>query len=108
MICRKAHVILPDANPLLPEHKNADFVLGGGKNLRKIARSDTKKPFLYSKSPKMGVSEGKSAQKRRFCARKGRLARQGYHCAIMNDYLAPENDYHVLVKGYHAPGNVIL
>ena len=30
----------------------------------------TKPPFLCSKSPKMGVPEGKSAQKPRFCARK--------------------------------------
>ena len=27
MICRKTILILPDANPLLPEHKNGDFVL---------------------------------------------------------------------------------
>ena len=27
MICRKTILILPDANPLLPEHKNLDFVL---------------------------------------------------------------------------------
>ena len=47
------------------------------------------------------------AQKRHFCAWKGRLARQGYHYAIMNDYLAPENDYLALVKGYPPPGNVI-
>ena len=53
------------------------------------------------------TSPSARAQKRHFCAQKGRLARQGYHCAIMNDYCAPENDYHVLVKGYHAPGNVI-
>ena len=54
--------------PLL-EHKNADFVLGWSKNLRKIAHSDTKTPFLYSKSPKMGVPKSKSAQKCHFCAR---------------------------------------
>ena len=50
-------------------HKNPDFVLGMGQNLGKVAISDTKKPFLCSKSPKMGVPKGKSAQKCRFCAR---------------------------------------
>ena len=50
-------------------HKNADFVLGKSQNQGNIAVSDTKMPFLCLKYPKMGVSEGKSAQKRRFCAR---------------------------------------
>ena len=50
-------------------HKNPDFVLGMGQNLGKVAISDTKKPFLCSKCPKMGVPKAKSAQKPRFCAR---------------------------------------
>ena len=48
-----------------------------------------------------------SSTKTPFLCLKGRLARQGYHYAIMNDYLAPENDYLALVNGYHVPGNVI-
>ena len=53
----------------LPEHKKPDFVLERGQNQGKIAVSDTKMPILCSKCLKMGVSEGKSAQKSRFCAR---------------------------------------
>ena len=56
----------------IPEHKKPLFVLERGKNLRKIANSDTKTPILCSKCPKMGVSKAKSAQKSRFCARKER------------------------------------
>ena len=56
----------------LPEHKNPDFVLGRGKNLRKIARSDTKTQILCLKSPKTGVPKAKKAQKPRFCARNNR------------------------------------
>ena len=37
----------------------------------------------------------------------GPTCSEGYHYAIMNDYLAPENDYLALVNGYHVPGNVI-
>ena len=51
------------------EHKNADFVLGRGQIQGKIAISDTKTSILCSEGRKMGVSEGKSAQKARFCAR---------------------------------------
>ena len=56
----------------IPEHKNPDFVLEKSKNLRKIARSDTKTPILCSKSPKMGVPKAKKAQKPRFCAQNTR------------------------------------
>ena len=59
----------PPRDDPLPEHKNPDFVLGRGKNLRKIARSDTKTPILCLKSPKTGVPKAKKAQKPRFCAR---------------------------------------
>ena len=51
----------------IPEHKKPLFVLEKSKNLRKIARSDTKTPILCSKSPKMGVLKAKKAQKPRFC-----------------------------------------
>ena len=52
-------------------HKNSDFVLempeiGGSKGKKR-----TKTPILCSKSPKTGVSDPKSAQKLRFCARIG-------------------------------------
>ena len=50
-------------NLLAKAHKNADFVLGKSQNQGNIAVSDTKMPFLCLKYPKMGVSEGKSAQK---------------------------------------------
>ena len=53
----------------IPEHKKPLFVLERGKNLRKIARSDTKTPILCLKSPKTGVPKAKKAQKPRFCAR---------------------------------------
>ena len=56
----------------IPEHKKPLFVLERGKNLRKIARSDTKTPILCLKSPKMGVPKAKKAQKPRFCARNDR------------------------------------
>ena len=52
----------------IPEHKKPLFVLERGKNLRKIARSDTKMPIMCSKRPKMGVSKAKKAQKPLFCA----------------------------------------
>ena len=56
----------------IPEHKNPDFVLERGKNLRKIANSDTKTPILCSKGQKMRVPKSKKAQKPRFCARNDR------------------------------------
>ena len=52
----------------ITEHKKPLFVLERGKNLRKIARSDTKTPILCLKSPKTGVPKAKKAQKPRFCA----------------------------------------
>ena len=45
-------------------------MLWSAENRGKIAHSDTKTPILCSKGLKMGVLEGKSAQKSRFCARK--------------------------------------
>ena len=56
----------------IPEHKKPLFVLERGKNLRKIARSDTKMPILCLKRPKMAVPKAKSAQRSRFCARNDR------------------------------------
>ena len=56
----------------IPEHKKPLFVLERGKNLRKIARSDTKTPILCLKSPKTGVPKAQKAQKPRFCARNNR------------------------------------
>ena len=41
----------------IPEHKKPLFVLERGKNLRKIARSDTKTPILCSKQ--QGLSSGR-------------------------------------------------
>ena len=60
-----------------PEHKNLNFVLGRGQNLEKVALSDTKKPFLCLKDPKIGVPKGKSAQKWQFCARANRKLASG-------------------------------
>ena len=57
------------------EHKKPLFVLERGKNLRKIAHSDTKMPILCSKRPKTGVPKAKNAQKPRFCAREGKRLR---------------------------------
>ena len=55
----------PGANPRLPEHKSADFVLEKPEN----------EGFLCSKSPKMGVPKPQKAQKTRFCAlEEGRAA----------------------------------
>ena len=51
----------------ITEHKKPLFVLERGKNLRKIARSDTKTQILCLKSPKTGVPKAKKAQKPRFC-----------------------------------------
>ena len=60
--------------PLVPllEHKNADFVLGKPENEGSEGQKRTKTPILCSRSLKMGVTKGKSAQKPRFCARKAR------------------------------------
>ena len=50
-------------------HKNPDFVLKTPENRGSEAKKSTKTQILCSKSPKMGVPKGKSAQKPRFCAR---------------------------------------
>ena len=53
-------------------HKNPDFVLEMPENEGPEGKKSTKTPILCSKCPKMGVLNGKSAQKCRFCARKDR------------------------------------
>ena len=53
----------------LHEHKNANFVLEKPENGGFEGQKRTKTPFLCSKSLKTRVSEDKSAQKPRFCAR---------------------------------------
>ena len=63
-------------NLLAKTHKNLDFVLGMAENGGPEGQKRTKTPILCSKSPKTRVSEGKSAQKPRFCARKAR--KQGF------------------------------
>ena len=50
-------------------HKNPDFVLEMPENRGSRPQKRTKTPILCSKSPKMGVSDPKSAQKPRYCAR---------------------------------------
>ena len=50
-------------------HKNLDFVLERPENEGFEWQKRTKTPILCSKDPKMGVPEGKSAQKCRLCAR---------------------------------------
>ena len=91
VICRKATFTLPDATYpsaraqeccfcaresrkwgglLAKAHKNADFVLERPQNGCSEGKKRTKTPILCSKCLKMGVPEGKSAQKPRFCARK--------------------------------------
>ena len=57
----------------IPEHKKPLFVLERGKNLRKIARSDTKTPILCLKSPKTGAPKAKKAQKPQFCGSSSNL-----------------------------------
>ena len=49
-----------------------DFVIEKPENVGFGWQKRTKMPILCSGSPKMGVPEGKSAQKPRFCARKAR------------------------------------
>ena len=53
-------------------HKNLDFVLERPENEGFEWQKRTKTSILCSKDPKMRVSNGKSAQKPRFCARKTR------------------------------------
>ena len=53
-------------------HKNLDFVLEMPENKGFEGQKRTKTSILCSKCPKTRVSEGKSAQKPRFCARKAR------------------------------------
>ena len=50
-------------------HKIPDFVLKRPENEGFGGQKRTKTPILCSKSPKMGVLKGKSAQKCRICAR---------------------------------------
>ncbi|MDD7071634.1 MAG: hypothetical protein SPH62_05645, partial [Candidatus Egerieousia sp.] len=57
-------------------HKNLDFVLEKPENGGFGGQKRTKTSILCSKSPKTRVSEGKSAQKPRFCARNAR--KQGF------------------------------
>ena len=54
------------------KYKNPDFVLEIPENRGSEAKKRTKTPILCSKSPKMGVPKGKSAQKPRFCAQNAR------------------------------------
>ena len=55
-----------------PRAQKCRFCVKTTQNLGKIAHSDTKTSILCSKRPKMGVSDPKSAQKTRFCARNAR------------------------------------
>ena len=64
--------MLPTQFPRLPEHKNPDFVLEIPENGGSRGQKRTKMPILCSKCPKTRVSEGKSAQKCRFCAQNAR------------------------------------
>ena len=48
MICRKATVVLPDANPPPPEHKIGVFVSERAIFLRFLPLSSTKSGFLCS------------------------------------------------------------
>ena len=57
---------------MVKAHKNPDFVLEMPKNRGPEGQKRTKTSILCSKSLKTRVSEGKSAQKCRFCARKDR------------------------------------
>ena len=54
---------------MVKAHKNPDFVLEMPKNRGPEGQKRTKTSILCSKSLKTRVSEGKSAQKCRFCAR---------------------------------------
>ena len=62
----------PGANPRLPEHKNADFVLERPENGGSRPQKRTKTPILCSKGLKTRVPKAKSAQKPQFRARKAR------------------------------------
>ena len=64
VICRNDHCYASRA-------QKPHFRVKTTKNLRKIAHSDTKLSILCSKVQKMGVPKPKSAQKCRFCARRG-------------------------------------
>ena len=66
-------------NLLAKAHKNPDFVLEKPENRGFGGQKRTKMPILCSGSQKMGVWEGKSAQKPRFCARNAR--KQGFQRA---------------------------
>ena len=71
----------------LHEHENANFVLEKPENEGFGGQNSTKSRFLCLKSPKMGVSDGKSAQKPRFCARedeRGDREGRNWHCEDKN------------------------
>ena len=71
----------------LHEHKNANFVLEMPENRGSRPQKRTKTSILCSKSPKMGVPKGKSAQKPRFCARedvRGDREGRNWHCEDKN------------------------
>ena len=63
---------LPVAALATNEHKNADFVLEMPENEGFRPQKRTKTLILCSKRSKIGVPEGKNAQKPRFCARNAR------------------------------------
>ena len=77
VICRKAMFTHPGANPRLPEHKNADFVLEKPENGGSGGQKRTKTSILCSKSPKTRVPDPNKAQKTRFCAREERKLASG-------------------------------
>ena len=70
-LCRLESAPTPTSN-LVNEHKNGNFVLGRPEKESFGNQKRTKTSILCSKLPKMGGSEGKSAQKCRFCARNDR------------------------------------
>ena len=71
----------------LHEHKNANFVLEKPENGGSEGQKSTKTSILCSECPKMGVSDGKSAQKCQFCARedvRGDREGRNWHCEGRN------------------------
>ena len=71
-LARTASFAFPMPLVPLPEHKNPDFVLETPENGGFRPQKRTKTSILCSKSPKMRVPKGKSAQKPRYCARNAR------------------------------------
>ena len=112
IISRCIHLFLgfPMLLSRLREHKNGDFVLEKPENRGSEGQKSTKTSILCSKCPKMGVSDGKSAQKPQFCTRedvRGGTGKAGIGTVKTRIAIGKRNRgevYHIRRDVYHNRG----